>query len=138
MARITIEEYDCLRHGNPMWNIDDVQRERHFRAPTLVPYKVCLVNVCGFTFVFHGLPQLRLCLDFYCREHHPSSRLPVYDKNLGGDHNEAQRWFEKLPQYLLRKPKRLKVIAALQKALEEYFKVPEAETGTALKPLYEW
>ncbi len=107
-------------------------------APTLVPWKVCLVNVCGFTFTFHSLNQLRLCLDYYSREHHPSSRLQVYDQTLGGDHHETQRWFEKLPQYLLEKPKRQKVVAALQEALEEFSKVPGAETGTAMKPLYEW
>ena len=138
MARITIEDFDAMRHGNPMWYIDDAQRKRHQRAPTIVPYKVCLVKVCGFTFIFHSLPQLRLCLEYYSLEHQPSSRLPVYDKNLGGDHWETQRWFEKLPQFLLEKPKRVKVIAALKKALEVYSKVPNAETGTPKKPLHEW
>jgi hypothetical protein len=138
MARITIEDYKAVRHGNPMWYIDDAQRERYSRAPTIVPYKVCMVDVCGFTFIFHSLSQLRLCLDFYSLEHHPSSRLPVYDENLGGDHWEAQRWFEKLPQYLLEKPKRAKVVTALKKAIDDYSQVPEAETGTPNKPLYKW
>ena len=138
MARITIEDFDAMRHGNPMWYIDDAQRERHQRAPTIVPYKVCLVSVCGFTFVFHSLPQLRLCLKYFSLEHHPSSRLPVYEENLGGDHEETQRWFEKLPQFLLEKSKRLKVVAALKNALKQYSEVPEAETGTPKKPLYEW
>jgi hypothetical protein len=82
-----------------------------------------------------------MCLDYYSKEHQPSSRLPVYDENLGGDHFEAQRWFEKLPQYLLEKPKRARVVAALEKALKEYSRVPEAETGTrvplALPVLFE-
>jgi hypothetical protein len=138
MARITIEEFDATSHGNPMWYIDDAQRERHNRAPTLVPYKVCLVDVCGFTFVFHSLLQLRLCLEYYSQDLQPSSRLPVYDKNLGGDHWESQRWFEKLPQYLLEKPKRSKVVAALTKALVEYSRIPGAETETPKKPLNEW
>lgn len=138
MARITIEDFDATRHGNPMWYIDDAQRERYLRAPTIVPYKVCLVDVCGFTFVFHSLPQLRLCLEYYLQAHQPSSRLPVYDKNFGGDHWETQRWFEKLPQYLLEMPKRTKVVAALKKALDEYFRVPGAETGTPKKTLHEW
>jgi len=138
MARVTIEDYDPSRHGNPMWYIDDAQRERYNRAPTTVPYKVCLVDVCGFTFVFYSLPQLRLCQEYYSQEHPPSSRLPVYDKTLGGDHWQAQRWFEKLPQYLLEKPKRSKVIVAFTKALHEYSRVPEAETGTPKKPLNAW
>jgi hypothetical protein len=138
MATITIEDFDSTRHGNPMWYIDNAQRERHLRAPTIVRYKVCLVRVCGFSFVFHSLPQLRLCLEYYSQEHQPSSRLLLYEKNFGGDHWEAQRWFEKLPQYLLEKPKRTKVVAALTKAIEEYSRVPEAETGTPKKPLNEW
>src|ERR1051325_4971029 len=137
MARISIEDFDVHRHRNPMAYIDNAQSLRHHRAPTLIPYKVCLVNVCGFTFLFHSLPQLRLCLDYYSKGHHPSSRLPVSSGNFGGDHCETQRWFEKLPQYLLNKPKRAKVIAALQKGLEEYSRVPQAETGTPQKPLDE-
>jgi hypothetical protein len=138
MARITIEDYDSTRHMNSMWYIDDAQRERYFRAPTLTPYKVCLVDVCGFTFVFHSLLQLRVCLEYYTQEHHPSSRLPVYTENLGGDHNEMQRWFEKLPQFLLEKGKRAKVVAALERGLEEYSKHATAETGTERKALHQW
>jgi hypothetical protein len=133
MARITIEDFDAMRHGNLMWYIDDAQRERYQRAPMIVPYRVCLVSGCGFRFIFHSLPQLRLYLEYYSLEHQPSSRLPV-----GGDHWESQRWFDKLPQFLLEKPKRLKVVAALRKALERYSEMPEAETGTLKKPLHEW
>lgn len=124
VARIIIEDFDASRHGNPMWYIDDAQGERYQRAPTIVRYKVCLVNVCGFTFIFHSLAQLRLCLEYYSQERQPLTRLPVH------------RWFEKLPLYLLEKPKRAKVVAALKRALEEYFLVPEPETGTPQKPLY--
>jgi hypothetical protein len=134
MARITIEDYDWQRHRNLMSYIDDAQYKPHRRAPTLIPYKVCLVIVCGFTFVFHSLAQLRLCLDYYSQEHHPSSALPLKQQNYGGDHWETQRWFEKLPQYLLEEPKRVKVVSALRKALGEYSKVPGADTGTAIEP----
>ncbi len=135
MARITIEDYDPLRHRNHMSCIDDAQRERHSRAPTIVPCKVCLVTVCDFTFTFHSMRQVRACRDFFSRKHHPSSRLPVWTGEYGGDQWETQRWYEKLPQYLLEKPKRRRVVAALDRALEEYGKVPEAETGTEPKSL---
>lgn len=135
MSRITIEDFDVLRHRNPMRYVDNAQRERQRRAPTIVPYKVCVVDVCGFTFFFHSLPQLRACLDFYSQTHHRSSRLPVYDVNMGGDHWETQRWFELLPQYLLKKSKRFRVVAALKLAIKEYSaQAPEAETGTLPKP----
>lgn len=120
MPQIKIEPYDQLKHPNPMRYQDASQEKQHWRAPSLSNYRVCRVTVCSFTFIFHSTEQLSLCLDYYRREHQPSSRLPVYTENLGGDHWETQRWFERLPQYLLEKPKRLKVIKALEKALQEY------------------
>src|SRR5580698_8671925 len=105
MARIKIETYNALRHPDPMFYIRSRQRDRHFKAPTLNDYKVCLVSVCTFTFVFHSLEQLSLVLEFYRHEHHRSSRLPVYTKDFGGDHGETQRWYDRLPQFLLEKPK---------------------------------
>jgi hypothetical protein len=130
MARITIEDFDARRHSNPMANIDDVQRERHQRARPMASYKVCLVNVCGFTFEFHSLSQIRLCLEYYGREHQPSSRLPVSLMNFGGDHWELQRWFDRLPEFLLETAKRAKVVSAMKKALDVYSELPDAETGT--------
>ena len=126
MARVSIEDFDSRQHGNPMAYVDNVQAKRSVRAPTLIPYKVCLVTVCGFTFVFHSIQQLQACLDYYGREHQPTSRLPVYSGNYGGDHGETQRWFERLPQYLLESPKRAKVVSALKQALVEYSQVPGA------------
>jgi hypothetical protein len=135
--KIKIEPFDPKRHPNPMGYIDQTQDKRYWRAPSLSDYQVCLVQVCGFIFFFHSTEQLGLCLDFYRREHHPSSRLPVYTENLGGDHWETQRWFEKLPQYLLEKPKRRKVVQALERALIEYSKVPSSTSGTEIKPPYQ-
>ena len=136
MATIKIEDFDHRRHPNPMWYIDDEQSKRHRRAPSVTPYKVCSVEVCGFTFVFHSVAQIDVCLDYYRRQHHRSSRLPVYTENLGGDHSETQRWFEKLPQYLLESSKRPKVVAALERAKGEYGQHEGADTGTAKPELY--
>jgi hypothetical protein len=138
MPQIKIEPYDQQKHPNPMWYIDDAQSKQHWKAPSLSDYKVCLVTVCSFTFIFHSIEQVALCLDYYRREHQPSSRLPVYTENLGGDHWETQRWFEKLPQYLLEKPKRMRVVKALEKAMQEYSRVRSASTGTKTKGLYDW
>jgi hypothetical protein len=138
MPQVKIEAYDPLKHPNPMWYIDDAQSKRHWRAPSLSEYKVCLVTVCSFTFIFHSTEQLALCLDYYRREHQPSSKLPVYTENLGGDHSEMQRWFEKLPQYLLEKSKRMKVVKALERAMREYLRVRSATAGTKTKGLYDW
>jgi len=138
MPQIKIEPYDQRKHPNPMSYLDDAQQLRHSRAPSLSDYQICLVTVCSFTFIFHSTEKLALCLEYYRREHQPSSRLPVYTQNLGGDHDETQRWFERLPQYLLEKPKRLKVIKALEKAQLAYSEIPSATTGTKTKRLYDW
>lgn len=84
MASIKIERYDPQRHLNPMRYMDDVQGKRHTKAPTLFDYHVCLVSVCSFTFYFHSAAQLKLCLDYYLREHQPSGRLPFGIGNFGG------------------------------------------------------
>jgi len=120
MAAIKFEGYDKLRHPDMMAPISNGLRRQHLAAPTLVPHVVCVVRVVGFTFVFHGPEQVRACLDYYSREHHPSSRLPVATGDYGGDQSETQRWFERLPQYLLEKPKRAKVVTALEQAAREY------------------
>ena len=113
-----------------MWYIDNEQFVRYKHTGGLTPYKVCVVDVYGFQFIFHSTVQVELCLDYYSRKIHPSSRLPVYKEYLGGDHWETQRWFEKLPLFLLEKIKRQKVIATLARALDEYRRHPGTITGT--------
>lgn len=72
-----------------------------------------MVNVASFTFQFISRRQVEDCLNYYQRTTHPSSRLPVGAM----DHWEAQRWFERLPMYLLEAPKKTKVVKALKQAL---------------------
>lgn len=52
---------------------------------------------------------------YFERKIHPTSRVPVPGDI---DHWEAQRWFERLPMYLLENVKRKKVVSALQRALK--------------------
>lgn len=88
---------------------------------TLLPREVWYVRVCSFTFVFHTLEQLQACLDYYGQKTHRSSRIPAAElHNYGGDSGECQRWFDRLPMYLLEEPKRRKVVAALQAALSQW------------------
>lgn len=124
MARIWIEAYDPRRHRDPMsdgWGLPRPEGpSRYGRAPTLESHPVLFVRVCGVTLVFHARYQLDACLDLFRRKLHPSSRLPVYAENYGGDHSETQRWFERLPMYLREEPKRLQVVRALEQALTEH------------------
>jgi len=137
MAQITIEDFDPLRHPNPMSYVDNAQAERSAHVGKLVPYKVCVVSVCGFRFLFHSVLQLELCLEYYRLEHRPSTRLPVHTGLYGGDHWETQRWFERLPQRLLEKSKRPLVVAALERAAAEYGKHASAHTETPKPALFE-
>lgn len=131
MAKITITGYVAGQHPNPMRWVDNEQQERYLKSGGLTPYDVCLVDVCGFQFFFHSVMQAQLCLEYYSRTIQPTSRLPVYAQNLGGDHGETQRWFEQLPMFLLEGSKRPRVVAALERAVAEYSKAPGAITRTA-------
>ncbi len=117
MARIWKEPYNSGKHHvTPIeyWgNVDD-----HRRAPSLVPKDVVMVHVASFTFQFMSVQQLRDCLSFFEQKIRPSSRLPMAPETSAGMHGEAQRWFERLPIYLLEEPKRRKVVEALRRALQ--------------------
>jgi hypothetical protein len=71
------------------------------------------VAVASFTFRFVSIAQIRDCLFYYEQKTHPSSRILT----SGGDHWEFERWFERLPMYLLEDAKRAKVVKALRRAL---------------------
>jgi hypothetical protein len=88
-------------------------------SSTLRPVNVWRVKVCSFTFTFDSIEQLEQYLDYYSGKIHPTSRIPREElPNYGGDQGETQRWFERLPMYLLEEPKRKKVVVALTKAAE--------------------
>lgn len=138
MAKITIKDFRTGDYPNHMWYIDNVQLRRYQSTKGLAPYKVCLVDVCGFRFTFHSVMQIALCHEYYSHKIHLSGRLPVYRENLGGDHYETQRWFEKLPARLSHHSKRPKVIAALDRAIIEFKEYPCAVTDTTKPSLMNW
>jgi hypothetical protein len=90
----------------------------------LVPREVVLVRVASFTFQFTTTKQLRDCIEYHERKTHPSSRISAkaIAADIGPDWRdlrswEVERWFERLPMYLLEEPKRQKVLKALHKTL---------------------
>lgn len=111
MAKVWKEELDWSRHQNKM----DAPVERRPEL-NFVPQWVFFVRVCSFTFEFHTLNQIAECLAYYSQKTHPSSRVGIGS----ADHWEAQRWFERLPMYLMEEPKRQKVVKALATALEQF------------------
>ena len=68
--------------------------ERHDGKTSLAPLHVIVVRVASFAFRFETVERLRECIKYY-----------------------VQRWFERLPIYLLEEPKRQKVLKVLSKAL---------------------
>jgi hypothetical protein len=94
------------------------------RSVELEPREVILVRVASFTFRFATTKQLQQCIEYYERKIHPSSRKPakVIAAHLSPDWrslrgSDVERWFERLPMYLLEEPKRQKVLKALRKTL---------------------
>ena len=75
------------------------------------------VRTCGFTLEFHSTEQLHTCLRYFSLKIRPSSRIP-WDQlgDYGGDQTETQRWFDRLPQWLLKESKRLRAVKALESA----------------------
>jgi hypothetical protein len=86
----------------------------------LDPKYMLMFNVALFTFKFVSAQQIRDCRAYYEQKIRPSSRLAL----VAADSWEMQRWFERLPMYLLEEPKRRKVVKALDRALKM------AESGT--------
>lgn len=78
----------------------------------LIPAWAYFVEVCGFTFEFVSLAQVRDCLNYYSTPILPSSREPVFEPEKG----DWQPWYERLPLHLREEPKRQKVVHALSRA----------------------
>jgi hypothetical protein len=92
---------------------------------SLTPRHVIVVRVASFAFRFRNIEQLRECIEYYRQKTRPSNRVAAKTiaSQLGEDWRalrswEVERWFERLPMYLLEEPKRQKVLKALDKALE--------------------
>ncbi len=91
---------------------------------SLLPRHAIVVRVASFAFRFGSVEQLRVYMRYYERKTRPSTRIPA--KRLTAEFGdnwkklrgwEVERWFERLPMYLLEEPKREKVLKALTKAL---------------------
>jgi len=107
-----------------MARISKLPVERHDGKASLVPEHVIVVRVASFVFRFESVERLRECIKYYEKKTRPSSRIAA--RTLAaelGEHWreqrgwEVERWFERLPMYLLEDPKRQKVLKALSRAL---------------------
>jgi hypothetical protein len=97
---------------------------KEYGKANLAPRNLIVVRVASFAFKFENVEQLRACVKYYEQKTRPSSRIAakVLEADLGEDWRklrgwDVERWFERLPMYLLEEPKRQKVLKALSKAL---------------------
>jgi hypothetical protein len=100
------------------------KEEKWVGSGKLIPRHVIVVQVASFTFRFRSIEQLRECISYYEKKTRPSSRISAkrLAADLGEDWRElrgwdVERWFERLPMYLLEEPKRQRVLKALSKTL---------------------
>jgi hypothetical protein len=107
-----------------MARISKTRIEAHDGKANLASRNLIVVRVASFAFRFENADRLRACLKYYEQKTRPSSRIAAraLAAELGDDWRqlrgwEVERWFERLPMYLLEEPKRQKVIKALSKAL---------------------
>jgi hypothetical protein len=133
MAQIWTETYDPKKHSDKMRDSSrtpGVPDEQYRHAPTLQRYSIYFVRVCGFTFEFHNLEQLKVCLEFFSQKVRPSSRIRFSEADRGVHwlHWVSQRWFERLPMQLLEERRRVRIVPALKKALMRFEK--EAHEAT--------
>jgi hypothetical protein len=112
----------------PMWG--DAPPAEFSPDPSIIPEWIYCVHVCGFTFQFWSVTQIQVCLDFYSRKLHPSSRRHVSEDTLYHNPNRSmlQRWYERLPLYLRKEGKRQQVVKALEKALKQFGDKPSLPT----------
>jgi hypothetical protein len=128
---VTFREALHLISIRSLLRYDLVRMSRIVREPikkedgkqNLIPCSVIVVEVVSFTFRFADVAQLQKCIAYYKTKTHPTSRIPAKElaADLGEDWREqrgweVERWFERLPMYLLEEPKRQKVLKALEKA----------------------
>ena len=121
MARLWTETLDPERHV-------DYMRTSHIggfppepRRDRLIERPVYFVEVCGFTFQFHSLEQIERALAHFGRKIHATSA----QSGVTLEHY-WQRWYERLPQWLFEEPKRVRVVAALSRALRHFGRASDA------------
>ena len=93
--------------------------KQYYWPNPLTPSINYFVEVCGFTFQFGTLDDMREAREWFSIKVHPSSRLPdsVW---LRAEHDVAQKWHERLPVFIKKGSKRGRIIRAFDEALRDF------------------
>ena len=112
MARIWTETADPRKHVDFMgdWSMGGIPVR--LARDNLLRHKVLFVEVCSFTFQFHSREQLVEAVEFFSRTIHPSSRKPGFIHE-----HYWHPWHQRLPKGMTARTRRLRVLAALEKAV---------------------
>ena len=88
------------------------------RVDPLVPTETYFVEVCGFTFQFDSVAQIRRYHAYFSQTKRERERIPSQSNGMfNGDHGERHTPFSRLPAKLLTRSNRPKVVKALAKAI---------------------
>lgn len=101
---------------DPQKHTDHMGGTRLESVDPLIERWAYFVRVCGFTFEFIGIQQLRECLAHFSRKLHPSGKFV----NLPPGTHWIHPWHERLPMYLFEESKRRKAVKALTRALSDF------------------
>jgi hypothetical protein len=125
VARIWKEPHNAEGLNWTRYETLEKRRSQAAENSGLIPLQDIMVRVASFTFRFVGVEHLRDCLAHFQQKTRPTSRIAAKElaSQFGEDWRtqrswEVERWFERLPMYLLEEPKREKVARALAKALQ--------------------
>lgn len=89
------------------------------------PRWIYFVEVCRFTFAFFSLEMMREYLDYFSHKVLPSSRFhdpPFFMGAAPAIDSRGQTRFERLPLRLRQESKRVRVVKALERALNHFAK----------------
>jgi hypothetical protein len=125
MARIWTETFNPKRHADKMRDVSVPA------IPDLQRYPVYLVGITGYTFEFHNIQQIEVCLRFFSQKVRPESMMQFLetDRHILELHAVSPRWFQELPLPLLEEHRRLEIATALTKALRRF------RAGTGITPV---
>lgn len=109
------ENAECVGVPNREW-----KGRPEFRA---WPRWIYYVEVCRFRFAFFSIEMIREYLDFYSRKVLPTSRfygVSPFSSGPAASIGDGQTRFERLPLRLRQESKRVRVVKALERALQVF------------------
>ncbi len=81
--------------------------------------EIYFIEVCGFTFEFYSIEQIKAAIEWFEQKIHKSTRMKD-EPFLRAERDVVQRWHERLPAQIKKGSKRERVVKALKNAVTAY------------------